>query len=147
MSMRKKSGCATVGVTVVYFFGMTVRFCSLDRQGDQIGPIFANWAILLFGGSFMKITEGAQIFWLRFSDGKRYELIFTTKRVGLHFCRLFYKLIWSPCLGGRLMKSEMSFRMFCKDLCTNHSLFIAGQGDLHFFHLIVVFQPRTMKTA
>jgi hypothetical protein len=36
------------------------------RQGDQIGRIFAYWAV------FLKITEGAQIFGQLFFHGKSY---------------------------------------------------------------------------
>jgi hypothetical protein len=39
------------------------------RQGDQIGRIFANWAIVLFRHCF-KITEVAQMFGQLFSQGK-----------------------------------------------------------------------------
>jgi hypothetical protein len=36
------------------------------RQGDQIGRIFAHWAIV-FWGRFLIIAEVAQIHWLPFS--------------------------------------------------------------------------------
>jgi hypothetical protein len=38
----------------------------VQSQGDQIGRIFAYWAIVFFG-AFLKITEVAQIFVLLFT--------------------------------------------------------------------------------
>jgi hypothetical protein len=38
-------------------------------QGDQIGRIFAHWAIAFFG-QFLKITQAAHMFGLPFSPVK-----------------------------------------------------------------------------
>jgi hypothetical protein len=43
-------------------------------QGDQIGRIFAHWAIVFFG-QLLKITEVAQIFDALLFKGERYKLI------------------------------------------------------------------------
>jgi hypothetical protein len=61
----------------------------------KLGDFFAFWAIYFFGQFFEKITIASQIFWLLFST--YYVLILTKKTVGLHFGRIFHKLIWSPC--------------------------------------------------
>jgi hypothetical protein len=67
------------------------------RQGDQIGPIFAHWAIV-FSGRFLKITNEKSP-GLLFFDWTSYVLFLTKRRVGLNFGRFFRKLIWSPWSG------------------------------------------------
>jgi hypothetical protein len=67
------------------------------NQGDQIGRIFAHWAIVYFGrGFFSKITEEAQNFRRLFIDSIDYVLILTIM-VWATFWAIFRKLIWSPC--------------------------------------------------
>jgi hypothetical protein len=56
--------------------------CALfTGQGDQIGPIFAYWAIAVFG-QFLKITDVAQILGLIFSTKLTYVLILTKNGMG-----------------------------------------------------------------
>jgi hypothetical protein len=50
--------------------------------------------------SLLRIAEVVKILGLFFSCSTNYVLILTEKFVGLHFGRLFRKLIWSPCLSG-----------------------------------------------
>jgi hypothetical protein len=73
--------------------------CSLRsrgrQQGDQIGRIFAGWAIVFFGQFFSKIMKAAQSFGPFFPHFRLY-IRFGKKRLGLHFGRFFHKLIWSP---------------------------------------------------
>jgi hypothetical protein len=64
-------------------------------QGDQIGRIFSYWMIIFFV-RFLKISEVAQIYGTTFSQSIRSLFILTKKWIGLHFGRLFHKLIWSP---------------------------------------------------
>jgi hypothetical protein len=47
-----------------------------ERQGDQIGRIFAFWAVATLG-SFFNISEIAQIFWATVFHRASYELILT----------------------------------------------------------------------
>jgi hypothetical protein len=51
---------------------------------------------LFYTGCFLKHTYVFQIFGRLFSTGKTYILIFYKEWTGLHFGRLFRKLIWSP---------------------------------------------------
>jgi hypothetical protein len=59
------------------------------KQGDQIGRIFAFWAVVILG-SFLKITEVAQIFGYFLYDTYKLCIRFDKKWVGLHFGRFFY---------------------------------------------------------
>jgi hypothetical protein len=75
------------------FFWLTgFRYLQPTYQGDQIGRIFAQGVIATLS-SFIKIAEVDQIFL------PKYKLCmnFYTKMAGLHFGRIFQKLIWSPC--------------------------------------------------
>jgi hypothetical protein len=54
------------------------------------------WGIVYFGHFFQLPREAAHTFGLRFFRGKSFCIIFDKKWPGLHFGRLFEKLIWSP---------------------------------------------------
>jgi hypothetical protein len=85
----------SIGEKLAQLFGLTVLFKKPAHiQGDQIGRIFAYWAIVYFG-RVLKITEVAQNLGATCFHGTSYALILT-KIVGLHFGRLFQKLVWSP---------------------------------------------------
>jgi hypothetical protein len=58
----------------------------VHRQGDQIGRIFAQWAIIYFG-QFLKITEVAHILCCKYKGC----INFVQKRVGRHFGRFLSK--------------------------------------------------------
>jgi hypothetical protein len=75
------------------------------EQGDQIGRIFANWAIVYFGQLYENFRISPH-FGPFFFSVKLY-IDFDQKWVGLHFGRLFLKLIWSPrqCMYLILIKS------------------------------------------
>jgi hypothetical protein len=63
-------------------------------QGDQIGRIFAYWAIVYFG-HLLKITEVGSVGNF-FQQKKNQKIIyFDKKRLGLHFGDFFHKLTWS----------------------------------------------------
>jgi hypothetical protein len=53
----------------------------VPRQGDQIGRIFANWAIVFIWAVFV-ITELAQIFWLLFTTKVVNVILFTNNELG-----------------------------------------------------------------
>jgi hypothetical protein len=57
-------------------------------QGDQIGRIFANWAIVLLCAGFL-ITEVAPNFWSSFYHGKSYAKILTMHALGIILGRFF----------------------------------------------------------
>jgi hypothetical protein len=61
------------------------------EQGDQIGPIFAHWAIVYFGRLFY--YKSNTNFWLPFSihASKKLGINFDQKWVWLHFGRIFQK--------------------------------------------------------
>jgi hypothetical protein len=62
-----------------------------QEQGDQIGRIFANWAIIFFG-HFTENYRSSANSTGTFYHTASYVLIWTKN--GLE--RLFHKLIWSP---------------------------------------------------
>jgi hypothetical protein len=64
---------------------------SYPDQGDQIGRIFAYWAIVYFE-QFIKLHRRSPDIWTAYFHEKSYVLILPKKWVGLHFQRL----IWSP---------------------------------------------------
>jgi hypothetical protein len=64
------------------------EFVSTYIHGDQIGRIFAHWAIIYFGQWFEKLQK-ENIFWAAFSHGTSYVFILSKKRVGLHFGDFF----------------------------------------------------------
>jgi hypothetical protein len=68
------------------------------RQGDQIGRIFAHWAILFFGQFIENYRSCANSRTALSTVSIMYVLILTKTCFGLHFVRLFFKLIWSRCL-------------------------------------------------
>jgi hypothetical protein len=76
-------------------------------QGDQIGRIFAQRAIVNFG-HFFENYKIISHFWACFVLGETSVLILT-KRVGHIFGRYFHKLVWSPCLWpkDRFKKSQV----------------------------------------
>jgi hypothetical protein len=57
-------------------------------QGDQIGRIFAYWAIVFFGQFFENYRRGTNS-WATFFHGKSNALILTKIELGLHFGRFF----------------------------------------------------------
>jgi hypothetical protein len=61
----------------------------------RFGRIFAQWVIFYFG-QWCKITEVLHVSGLS-TYGAIYVLILTKNCAGLHFVRVFHKLIWSPC--------------------------------------------------
>jgi hypothetical protein len=58
-----------------------------EKQGDQIGRIFATWAFTL--GNFWKITEVSRIFGGCFFPRLRLFINFHKKHVGLRFWAIF----------------------------------------------------------
>jgi hypothetical protein len=52
-----------------------------DKRGDQIGGIFADW-VIVYLGSFVKITQTDKIFWLLFPLLKLYTNFNKTKWLG-----------------------------------------------------------------
>jgi hypothetical protein len=68
-----------------------------QEQGDQIGRIFAYWAMVNFGHFFENYRSSINILGTLF-HGKNCVLILTNIRVGLHFGRFFHRLILSPWL-------------------------------------------------
>jgi hypothetical protein len=78
-------------------------FCASDRecfltrkQGDQIGRIFAQWAIAYFGQWFENYRSSAY-FWATFFPQYQLSINFYKKIVWATFSALFQKLIWSSC--------------------------------------------------
>jgi hypothetical protein len=69
---------------------------SLYNQCDQIGRIFAQWAIVYFG-QLLKKHKSSPNFCATFSLKYRQCINLVKNWFRLHFGRLFYKLIWSPC--------------------------------------------------
>jgi hypothetical protein len=73
----------------------------VGEQCDQIGRIFADWAII-YHGHFLKFTEAAEIFALLISHVNSYVPInFDKTCAGIHFGRFFHKKVWSPCWRKR----------------------------------------------
>jgi hypothetical protein len=65
-------------------------------QGDQIGRIFAFWAIV-FSGQFFENKRSSPKLWATIFRSKNYVLILPNNGLGDIFGRCFHKLIWSPC--------------------------------------------------
>jgi hypothetical protein len=59
-----------------------------QRQGDQIGRIFAHWAIL-YSGQFPVNESSPGCLKIDANE-------FAQKWIGLHFGRFFHNRIWSP---------------------------------------------------
>jgi hypothetical protein len=57
-------------------------------QGDQIGQIFAYWAIVYFG-QFFENDIISPNFWATLFNGKSYVVIFTKNSLGYIFGRFF----------------------------------------------------------
>jgi hypothetical protein len=71
------------------------------NQGDQIGRIFALWAIFYFGQFFENIISGPNCcyIWATFFNRSTWIKNFLDKIwLGLHFGQFFNKIIWSPWL-------------------------------------------------
>jgi hypothetical protein len=62
---------------------------------------FSPIARLFSLGRFFKNYKSSSNSWATFAHETSYVLILTKKRVGLHFRRLFHKLIWSPWLWSQ----------------------------------------------
>jgi hypothetical protein len=60
----------------------------IDKQGDQIGRILAQWEIVYFG-QYKKNTE----IWAALFQSIDYVLVLRKNWVGQHFGRFFRKLI------------------------------------------------------
>jgi hypothetical protein len=71
---------------------MTHKQDCLYHQGDQIGRIFAYWAVVFLGLFFENYISSPKI-WATIFSGKNYALILANNSVGLHFGRFFQKLI------------------------------------------------------
>jgi hypothetical protein len=72
--------------------------CEIWVQGDQIGGIFAYWAIATLVNSF-RIIKVAHLFGLLFSFVHSGYALILTKIGWARFWVFFNKLVWSPCLG------------------------------------------------
>jgi hypothetical protein len=71
----------------------------VERKRWTGWPDWANFRLMggcLLWVVFFKIAEVAHTYVLHFSKCISYIFIFAKKRDGLHFGRLFHKLIWSP---------------------------------------------------
>jgi hypothetical protein len=66
-----------------------------QRQGDQIGRIFAHWAFVNFW-KFLVNYRSSSYFGATCFHGEGYALTLPKKWVELRFGRFFHKLIWSP---------------------------------------------------
>jgi hypothetical protein len=90
-------GCCQnlICIVIVFTFFQTLSAC----QGYQIGRIFAYWAIVTYlWAAFWKMEK--QPNFLRYlSQGKKVGHQLWQKWRGLHFGRVFLKLIWSPWSG------------------------------------------------
>jgi hypothetical protein len=59
-----------------------------QEQGDQIGRIFAHWAIVI-SGHFFLLHKEPTFFGLLFPQGEGCLSILTKSRIGSHFGRFF----------------------------------------------------------
>jgi hypothetical protein len=64
-----------------------------DWQGEQIREFSPKIGRLFTLGSVLKITQVAEKKWLLLFYGTSCSLILTKKLVGIHFWRLFQKLV------------------------------------------------------
>jgi hypothetical protein len=76
-----------------------------QRQGDQIGRIFASWAIVCFGQFFENYKNSPNLG--ATSPHGKSPILILTKYIwaGLNFGQFFHKLIWSPCPEAGLRKN------------------------------------------
>jgi hypothetical protein len=94
------------------------RWFECRNQGDQIGRIFAYWAIVyVLWAVFEKITEVEKIFIYFFLQHKL-TFNFDKNWVGLHFGRTCHKLIWSPWLESKFCKSFEILDIFAGQIST-----------------------------
>jgi hypothetical protein len=123
-----------------------VRFLYLSPsyQGDQIGQIFALWAIIYIGQLCKKITEVGKKFGL-FFHGKRYELILTQMVLAI-FLGFFTNSSGHPasssfsrphilcciCLSFSVFLSPQLISLFSSSL-TFISTFLLSALSLHIF--------------
>jgi hypothetical protein len=69
-------------------------------QGDQIGRIFAFWAIFFFG-QFFETYKSSPIFLATDFFHVKICVQLTINGLGYIFVRFFHKLIWSPSSFGQ----------------------------------------------
>jgi hypothetical protein len=70
----------------------------------RLGELSSTWAIA-YSGQFLKNYRSSPNFWASFFLSKDYAF-FDKKWVGLHFGRLFHKLIRSPCRRAKAILSR-----------------------------------------
>jgi hypothetical protein len=73
-------------------------------QGDQFGRIF-DFCAIVYVVRIFKNHRSRSNFWPTSFRGKRYAYILAKKWVGLHFGRFVHKLISSPCLDFKNIRS------------------------------------------
>jgi hypothetical protein len=93
------------------------------QTGWQDWPIFRLLGDCLLRLVFLKITKIAQIVGLLYKWLQLY-IIFDKNMVGLHFGRLFYKLIWSPWWQGMTSKKNSDFQWSC--FCRSRRFYNSG---------------------
>jgi hypothetical protein len=76
----------------------TSRQVEAVNKDDHIERIFCQFGNCLLWAGFLKITQAAKIFGLPFTIEKVKRHFFQKWVNGQPVGRLFYKLIWSPCL-------------------------------------------------
>jgi hypothetical protein len=74
-------------------------------QGDQIGRIFAHWALWAV---FLKLSEVAHIFVLLSSTVKDFLFILAKMGLATFWVIFFLKLIWSHCGSGANLQISVS---------------------------------------
>jgi hypothetical protein len=77
-------------------------------QDNQIGRIFAHWAIVYFD-EFLKMTEAAQTFGLHTFSSAKVMYLFRQKWVGLHFGRFFSPTHLVALFGMSTQKNIFAF--------------------------------------
>jgi hypothetical protein len=97
----------------IHIINQLIRLMAFRQQGDQIGRVFAPWAIVYFG-EFLENHRSSQKLRATFFQCKNNVSILTKKSVGLHFGHFFTKSPGHPvrqsqdCSAGDLGKKLKS---------------------------------------